>query len=110
MKKNTFRFALLSCLTLLLYTCKKEEPVTPPSQQFETGLPTDLPNIYYSINVAAFPPTGGLPESYILDMPPAGDQGQQGSCVAWAVAYGMKSYQRKIKIGENRKTFKNCKK
>ncbi|MEQ8351853.1 MAG: C1 family peptidase [Leptospiraceae bacterium] len=40
----------------------------------------------------------GLPSSVDLSsrMPPVGNQGQQGSCVAWAVAYAAKSYQERI--------------
>ncbi|MEZ4739201.1 MAG: C1 family peptidase [Flavobacteriales bacterium] len=42
----------------------------------------------------------GLPKSYRLpghvdlraDLPPPGDQGRQNSCIAWALAYGTKSY------------------
>jgi hypothetical protein len=29
-------------------------------------------------------------------MPPVGTQGKQGSCVAWATTYGLKSYQEKV--------------
>ncbi|MCB1167778.1 MAG: hypothetical protein KDK33_16595, partial [Leptospiraceae bacterium] len=40
----------------------------------------------------------GLPSSTDLspNMPPVGNQGQQASCVAWAVAYATKSYQEKV--------------
>ena len=34
-----------------------------------------------------------------FDTPPPGNQGQQGSCVGWAVAYAMKSYQERIERG-----------
>ena len=39
-----------------------------------------------------------LPERVDLsaNMPPVGDQGTQGSCVAWAVGYALKSYQERI--------------
>lgn len=39
-----------------------------------------------------------LPENYDLssDMPPVRSQGNQGSCVAWATSYYLKSYQEKI--------------
>jgi len=40
----------------------------------------------------ALPPVADLS----LRMPPAGNQGNQNSCVGWAVAYGGKSYQEKI--------------
>jgi len=40
----------------------------------------------------------GLPAEWSLAhrMPPAGYQGRQGSCVAWAVAYALKSYQEEV--------------
>ncbi|MCB1138478.1 MAG: hypothetical protein KDK25_03600 [Leptospiraceae bacterium] len=40
----------------------------------------------------------GLPSSVDLSsrMPPVGNQGQQASCVAWAVAYAAKSYQERV--------------
>ncbi|MBU45224.1 MAG: hypothetical protein CMN76_18575 [Spirochaetaceae bacterium] len=40
----------------------------------------------------------GLPSSVDLSsrMPPVGNQGRQGSCVAWAVAYAAKSYQEHV--------------
>jgi len=33
------------------------------------------------------------------NFPPAGNQGQQGSCVGWATAYALKSYQERMEIG-----------
>lgn len=48
----------------------------------------------------AFTPYAGdeLPRSVDLspDMPPPGHQGAQNSCVGWAMAYALKSYQEKI--------------
>lgn len=49
-------------------------------------------------------PFGGdeLPASVDLSdkMPPIGNQGKQQSCVAWAVAYALKSYQEKVELGQ----------
>jgi hypothetical protein len=33
------------------------------------------------------------------NFPPAGNQGSQGSCTAWATAYALKSYQERMEIG-----------
>jgi hypothetical protein len=33
-------------------------------------------------------------------MPPVGNQGTQQSCVAWAIAYALKSYQEKLELGQ----------
>jgi hypothetical protein len=56
------------------------------------------------IPLASTPYSGTeLPTSFDLSykLPPAGDQGQQNSCVAWAVAYAYKSYQEKIEENSN---------
>ena len=49
-------------------------------------------------------PFGGdeLPASVDMSdkMPPIGNQGIQQSCVAWAVAYALKSYQEKLELGQ----------
>ncbi len=49
-------------------------------------------------------PFGGdeLPASFDMSdkMPPAGNQGNQQSCVAWAIAYALKSYQEKLELGQ----------
>ncbi len=50
-----------------------------------------------------FPIPIALPESFDLSqfLPPVGDQGQQGSCVSWAISYYMKSMQEKIQHGHD---------
>ena len=55
-------------------------------------------NEYDSIPLAAVPRRGTLPPSVDLspNMPPPGDQGNQGSCVGWAIGYGLKGYQERI--------------
>lgn len=49
-------------------------------------------------------PFGGdeLPSKIDLSdkMPPVGNQGSQNSCVAWAIAYALKSYQEKLELGQ----------
>ena len=44
---------------------------------------------------------GALPRETDLSahLPRPGSQGQQGSCVAWAVAYGLKAYQESVELG-----------
>jgi len=50
---------------------------------------------YQSIPLAAPPLLGQVPKSVDLSsrFPEPGDQGKQNSCVGWAVAYALKSYQ-----------------
>ncbi|MCF6366747.1 MAG: hypothetical protein L3J35_11150 [Bacteroidales bacterium] len=61
----------------------------------------DLSNIEDDINFGS----GNLPSSIDLSsyLPPVGDQGQYGTCVAWAVGYGHKSYM--DAKGEGRTSF-----
>lgn len=52
-----------------------------------------------AIPVASSPYSGDeMPNSADLSeyMPPVGNQGMQNSCVAWAIAYAVKSYQEKV--------------
>lgn len=50
-----------------------------------------------------------LPENHDLSplMPPVRSQGNQGSCVAWATTYYLKSYQEKIQYGYEYTTYEN---
>src|SRR5262245_50646445 len=58
---------------------------------FMEATPEELREVPYAIA----PPGGALPASVDLCacMPAPRDQGEQPSCVGWAVAYGLKSYQ-----------------
>lgn len=61
-----------------------------------TGL-TIAPPEYLAKIPPAFSPFGGDSLPSLVDLspslPPPGNQGQQGSCVAWTVAYALRSYQ-----------------
>lgn len=63
----------------------------------KTGLIFADPARYQSIPLALRPISGILPASVDLSatFPRPGDQGNQSSCVGWAVAYALKSYQEK---------------
>ncbi len=43
--------------------------------------------------------TGATPAIFNLDMPPIGNQGGEGSCVAWACGYAVKSFEMKKVTG-----------
>lgn len=88
----------VSLFVLLTFTsCQKQiEQETNQYNRHATGLRGELPPNYSVLPRVSFPVTGVLPASYIIsDMPPAGDQGTQASCVAFATGWDLKSYQRK---------------
>ena len=72
---------------------------TPPAPSVDRGLGLQFMDTqaYRSAYVRRAEPVS-VPSSVDLsaDNPPPGDQGRQGSCVGWAVAYAMKSYQERI--------------
>jgi hypothetical protein len=70
--------------------------------QYKLGAQRTPPARLAAIPVAPVPYSGEeLPPKVDLSdrMPPPGDQGQQLSCVAWSVAYAIKSYQEKNENG-----------
>ena len=88
----------LICIAVLFSNCKKENnPAPPPSPgtttSFATGWngqdnPDAIPsNIFLGIGGTT------LPASYSIKskLPPIGDQGKYGTCVAWAVGYNLKT-------------------
>ncbi len=68
------------------------------------GLAFATPAQLRGIPLAHAPFAGAaLPASVDLsaDMPPPGRQGTQNSCIGWAIAYALKSYQEKIEEGSS---------
>lgn len=65
-----------------------------PTQEHLDSIPTEIfrPNGFKSIK-----------SSWDLTefMPTPGNQGSQNSCTAWAVAYGLKSYQERVETGQS---------
>lgn len=92
-KTGGIKIFLLCLLSfVLIISCKKSETTTDqgggnglglnPANQTETAGVPNTPEFLMS----------SLPASVILDMPPVGNQGSQGSCVAWSTAYAGMSY------------------
>ena len=65
---------------------RKTNTTTPPPTDTTTTPPPPTDTI-----VTVQPPTTTIPSSYSLIMPPVGNQGYEGSCVAWATAYAARS-------------------
>ena len=99
MKNRILVRSILSTLifTTLFYTSCKKDDTNATTTVRGRGLVID-DNRYSSIPFGSPSFTGTIPDSFDLtpDMPPIGDQGMQGSCVAWSVGYCLKSYQEKI--------------
>ncbi len=72
----------------------------PPDEEktYSLGLVALPEDQYNSIPLAPLPAMGTLPSKVDLssDMPPVDSQGRQGSCVGWAVAYALKTYQEQV--------------
>ena len=86
-----FRFSLVRIVALLCIASAL------PAQ--EMGLNFATPTQLARLDSARTPFSGGtLPPVVDLsaDFPPVGNQGHQSSCVAWAVAYALKSYQERV--------------
>ena len=110
----------ISCILLLggilwMPSCKKDDPIDPDNNLIEQALGwfglggeygDDLAGIEDDINFGQ----GDIPASIDLSshFPPIGDQGQYGTCVAWAVGYNHKSYM--DAKAEDRTSFTNAQK
>jgi C1A family cysteine protease len=66
---------------------RKTNTITPPPPTDTTTKPPPPTDTIISVP----PPTTAIPSSYSLIMPPVGNQGYEGSCVAWATAYAARS-------------------
>jgi len=82
-------------LTVFFSSCTKDEPNVDPNPNGEFGLgltgKDDFSKMPSSTNFGF--KGGNLPASADITskFPPIGDQGQYGTCVAWAVGYNMKT-------------------
>jgi hypothetical protein len=84
---------------LMVALCGQLSPVATAAPTNFTGLKPATPEQLRGIPLAATPFSGtDLPAKVDLSphMPPPGNQGNQNSCVGWATAYALKSYQEKI--------------
>lgn len=90
------------CLLLCLCACEdwfewKRDPPEPEDALYGTGWNSEenfSETIPVAINYGNYQSASGLPASIDLtdQFPPIGQQGQLGTCVAWAVGYNTKSY------------------
>lgn len=92
---SRFHSSALTC-ALAFVLCGMCGPAA--AQQYKTGLLFLDEKAYRSIPLASKPAPRNLPAEIDLgeSFPPPGDQGNQGSCVGWAVAYALKSHQERL--------------
>jgi len=100
---KTFKIISTFMLLLLILSCEKDEVLSNPSMnpgenpegatEFTLGWSgeDDLSKVPVTTNFSFG--NGNLPSSYDMSdkFPPVGDQGQFGTCVAWAVGYNTKT-------------------
>ncbi|MBL0388558.1 C1 family peptidase [Tumebacillus sp. ITR2] len=73
-------------------TAQSQATLHPLGLKF-TPLGANVPKMDAQSQALASKPVTATPASFVLtNLPPVGDQGQQGSCVAWSTAYYQKSY------------------
>lgn len=88
MKKNLL---LILLFTAWITSCKKkDDPEFDPPDNLGWYGTDDLTTVPSNVN---FGTGGNVPSSYdiVPKFPPIGDQGQYGTCVAWAAGYNMKT-------------------
>lgn len=93
----------LVIISLCIAGCKPKSDNSGGKTEYKLGMLLESDNRLAGIPLASTPAGGvELPPSFDLSasLPPVGHQGQQQSCVAWAVAYALKSYQEKVEIGQ----------
>ena len=99
MNKSHLKIFLIFFVVLVSVQCKDKQ--AKKQEQYFTGL---IPATQEELNKIPFatPPVGSadLPTSIDLssDLPPVGHQRNQNSCVGWASAYALKSFQEKIEL------------
>jgi C1A family cysteine protease len=94
MTKNLFLLTFALGAMLFVTSCQKEEAIEPTNDNavsYNLGcelLPADE---YAALPVAEDVNLKALPSSVYLYVPPIGNQGGEGSCVAWGTAYAARS-------------------
>lgn len=93
MKKIYFLFCFLFWLNILAQDSISGSGLIPPTEKYIKSLP-----------YAKLIPRGidSLPEQVDLsnNLPVPGHQGKQGSCTAWTVGFGLKSYHERIELAD----------
>ena len=107
MKRSTILYLAIATISILFLSCNpadnKGTDNSNSQHQIPLGMRFENTNKLAGIPLASTPFGGDeLPKMVDLSdkMPPVGNQGQQQSCVAWAIAYALKSYQEKVQTSQ----------
>ena len=90
-------------ISLIFHSCNSANTKNSKNGEVPLGMLFEKKDKLAGIPLASTPFGGGeLPVSMDLSdkMPAVGNQGIQQSCVAWAIAYALKSYQEKQELGQ----------
>jgi C1A family cysteine protease len=101
MRRTITLLAITAFYFAVFNTCNDKKNTKPDDIQL--GMLFEKRDKLAGIPLASTPFGGDeLPASVDLSdkMPPVGNQGDQQSCVAWAIAYALKSYQEKLELGQ----------
>ena len=102
MKKNCLLLMSGVLLSLLFHSCNSSDKKS-NGRDMPLGMLFEKKDKLAGIPLASTPFGGDeLPASVDMSdkMPPVGNQGNQQSCVAWAIAYALKSYQEKVELSQ----------
>ncbi|NOQ28398.1 MAG: hypothetical protein GQ564_23795, partial [Bacteroidales bacterium] len=94
MKKNLFLLTVACGAMLFITSCEKEETFVPSNDNavsYNLGCEFLSAAEYAAIPVAEALNLKVLPTSVDLVVPPVGNQGGEGSCVAWGTTYAGRS-------------------
>ena len=105
MKKYFLLLINCTLVSLLFYSCNNSDKknTTHDGHEVPLGMLFEKEDKLAGIPLASTPFGGGeLPASVDLSdkMPPVGNQGIQQSCVAWSIAYALKSYEEKLELNQ----------
>lgn len=94
---TAYQILFVAIVSLLLASCQKNDnspnPNPNPGPQ-DNSLGLTLASSAETMGIPNTPQflLGDVPASVALDMPPVGNQGQQGSCTSWSTAYAGMSF------------------
>jgi len=105
MKRNALLLSFAMFITLIFNSCNSSDnkSTTHNGHEVPLGMKFEPDEKLAGIPLASTPFGGDeLPASVDMSdrMPPVGNQGIQQSCVAWSIAYALKSYQEKVELGQ----------